>query len=101
MLSVAVRPDVPRNTELVIPVTVTDGDAKEGTAAVTIRATGSTKPLPIVVSQQVTGRAGQQVTADLLQGSSDPVGLGLTVTNVVVTEGAAGVSGGPTCPGRC
>ena len=99
VLSVAVRPDVPRNTELVVPVTVTDGDAKEGTAAVTIRATGSTKPLPIVVSQQVTGRAGQQVTADVLQGSSDPVGLGLTVTNVVVTEGAAGVSGGPDLSG--
>ncbi len=68
--------------------------------ALTVTVTGSRKPLPTVIDQQIAqGRAGVQVSADLLTGSIDPVGLGLTVTSVTVVEGNGGVAAGPTMTG--
>ena len=79
---------------------MTDGDGKDGNAILTVTVTGSTKPLPTVVDQQVEqGRGGVEVAVDMLTGSLDPVGLGLTITGVRIVDGAAGVVAGPTVEG--
>jgi hypothetical protein len=99
-VTVSVQPDVPRGTEVVLPVQVVDGEGRDGKATVTVTVTGSRKPLPTVVDQQIAqGRAEVQVSADLLTGSIDPVGLGLRITSVSVVEGNAGVAAGPTLTG--
>ncbi|SDO40106.1 Fibronectin type III domain-containing protein [Nakamurella panacisegetis] len=100
VLTVTVPLGVPRGTEFTLPVQVTDDQGKIGRAVVTARATGSRKPLATLVSQHISGgRGGVPVTADVLTGSSDPIGLGLTVGSVKVTAGAAGVRSGPTLSG--
>ena len=88
-LALAVRADIPRGTEFELPLSVVDEGGRTGQATVTVTVTGSTLPLPTVLDQQVTqARAGVEVNVDLLAGSIDPIGLGLTVTGLVVTEGA-------------
>ncbi|MET0965919.1 MAG: Ig-like domain-containing protein, partial [Nakamurella sp.] len=96
--TVTVAPDVPRGTVLALPIQVSDGDGRDGKATLTVTVTGSRKPLPTVLDQQIDqGRAGVAVSADLLTGSSDPVGLGLTVGAVSLEEGQ--VAAGPIVTG--
>ena len=96
--TVTVAADVQRGTVLVLPIQVIDGDGRDGKATLTVTVTGSRKPLPTVVDQQIgQGRAGVEVSADLLTGSSDPVGLGLTVGAVTLESGQ--VAAGPTVSG--
>ncbi len=100
-VTVTAAADVPRGTSLDLPIDVTDGDGKTGRGTLTVTVTGSTKPLPTVVDQQVgQGRGGVEVAVDMLTGSFDPVGLGLTVSGVRVLDGAAGIAAGPTVDGR-
>jgi hypothetical protein len=99
-LTLSARADVPRGSRFEVPVRVLDGEGRDGRAVVSITVTGSTLPLPTVLDQQVPqGRAGVEVAVDLLSGSNDPVGLGLTVTGVSVSQGAAGIATGPTLTG--
>lgn len=99
-VTVSAAADVPRGTRVDLPIDVTDGDGKNGRGTLTVTVTGSTKPLPTVVDQQVgQGRGGAPVSVDMLTGSDDPVGLGLTVTGVRVLDGAAGIGTGPTVSG--
>lgn len=99
-VTVTAAADVPRGTRVDLPMDVTDGDGKNGRGTLTVTVTGSTKPLPTVVDQQVgQGRGGAPVSVDMLTGSDDPVGLGLTVTGVRVLDGAAGIGSGPTVAG--
>ena len=99
-LTVAAAPDVARGTQARLPIQVVDGDGRDAKAVLTVTVTGSQKPLATVVDQLVTqGRAGVEVTADMLTGSIDPVGLGLTVTAVSLTQGQGGVSAGPVLSG--
>lgn len=100
VITVTAAADTPRGTRIELPVGVSDGDGKEGKATLTVTVTGSTKPLPTVVDQQV-GQAGGgvEIAVDLLTGSLDPVGLGLSITGVRVVDGAAGVATGPTVSG--
>ena len=99
-VTVTAAADVPRGTRVDLPMDVTDGDGKNGRGTLTVTVTGSTKPLPTVVDQQVgQGRGGAPVSVDMLTGSDDPVGLGLTVTGVRVLDGAAGIGSGPTASG--
>lgn len=100
IVTVTVAADTPRGTRVELPIGVTDGDGKDGNATLTVTVTGSTRPLPTVVDQQVgQGRGGVEVAVDMLTGSLDPVGLGLTITGVRVVDGAAGVATGPTADG--
>ncbi len=100
VVTVAVRPDVPRGTAVQLPIQVVDGDGRDGKAVLTVTVTGSQQPLATVVDQQITGgRAGVEVAADMLTGSFDPIGLGLTVTRMSVAEGVAGISAGPVLTG--
>lgn len=100
ILTVTLAATAGRGTETSVPITVTDGEGRTADAAVTVRATGSRKPLPSVVSQRLDGvLPGQTVTVDLLLGSADPFGLGLTVLEPAVTTGAAGLAAGPTMAG--
>ncbi len=92
---VSAAADVARGSRLELPIEVRDGDGKNGRATLIVSVTGSTKPLATVVDQQIVGRGGTEVSVDLLTGSSDPVGLGLTVGDVQVIEGAAAVAAGP------
>ena len=79
-----------------LPIQVVDGDGRDGKAVLTVTVTGSRQPLATVVDQQIAqGRAGVEVAADMLTGSFDPIGLGLTVTKVSVTEGVGGIAAGP------
>ena len=58
-VTVSVQPDVPRGTELALPIQVVDGDGRDGKASLTVTVTGSRKPLPTVLDQQIAqGRAG-------------------------------------------
>ena len=99
-LTLSARVDVPRGTQFEVPVQVQDGEGRDDQAVVSVTVTGSTLPLPTVLDQQIPqGRAGVEVSLDLLGGSDDPVGLGLTVTGVSVSEGAAGIATGPTLSG--
>lgn len=99
-VTVAAAADVPRGTRVDLPMDVTDGDGKNGRGTLTVTVTGSTKPLPTVVDQLVgQGRGGAPVSVDMLTGSDDPVGLGLTVSGVRVLDGAAGIGSGPTVSG--
>jgi hypothetical protein len=100
VIVVTAAADVPRGTQVALPIQVVDGDGRDGKATLTISVTGSRKPLATVIDQQVAeGRGGVEVTADLLTGSFDPVGLGLTVTGVEVVEGGGGIAAGPTLTG--
>lgn len=100
VLSVSLTATVARGAESTVPIEVTDGDGRTAKASVTVRATGSRKPLPTVVPQRIDGvRPGQPVTADLLLGSADPIGLGLEVSDLTVTTGAAGIATGPELTG--
>ena len=88
VVTVAVRPDVPRGTAVELPIQVVDGDGRDGKAVLTVTVTGSRQPLATVIDQQIAqGRAGVEVAADMLTGSFDPIGLGLTVTKMSVAEG--------------
>lgn len=99
-VTIGAAADVPRGTRVELPMDVTDGDGKNGRGTLTVTVTGSTKPLPTVVDQQVgQGLGGAPVTVDMLTGSDDPVGLGLTVAGVRVLDGAAGIAAGPTVAG--
>ena len=99
-VTVAAAADVPRGTVVTLPMDVTDGDGKNGRGTLTVTVTGSTRPLPTVVDQQVAqGLGGAAVAVDMLTGSDDPVGLGLTVAGARVIEGAAGIAAGPTVSG--
>lgn len=99
-VTVTAAVDVPRGTEVDLPIDVIDGDGKNGRATLTVTVTGSTKPLPTVVDQQVSqSLSGAPVVLDVLTGSDDPVGLGLTVAEVRVLDGVAGVASGPTVSG--
>ncbi|MEP6559636.1 MAG: fibronectin type III domain-containing protein [Nakamurella sp.] len=96
--TVTVAPDVPRGTVLALPIQVIDGEGRDGKATLTVTVTGSRKPLPTVIDQQIDqGRAGVEVAADVLIGSTDPVGLGLTVGAVNLAEGQ--VAAGPIVSG--
>ncbi|MET0863746.1 MAG: fibronectin type III domain-containing protein [Nakamurella sp.] len=96
--TVTVAADVPRGTVLDLPIQVIDGEGRDGKATLTVTVTGSRQPLPTVLDQQIDqGRAGVQVAADLLTGSSDPIGLGLTVGAVTLEQGQ--VSAGPVVTG--
>ena len=100
VVTVAVRPDVPRGTAVELPIQVVDGDGRDGKAVLTVTVTGSRQPLATVLDQQIAeGRAGVEVAADMLTGSFDPIGLGLTVTKVSVTEGVGGIAAGPLLTG--
>lgn len=100
VVTVAAAADVPRGTSVELPIDVVDGDGKNGRGVLTVTVTGSTKPLPTVIDQQVgQGRGGAPVSVDMLTGSDDPVGLGLTVTAARVLGGAAGIGVGPTVSG--
>jgi hypothetical protein len=100
VVAVSVRPDVPRGTTVDLPIQAVDGEGRDGKAVLTVSVTGSRQPLATVVDQQIAqGRAGVEVAADLLTGSFDPIGLGLTVTKVSVTEGVGGVAAGPVLTG--
>ena len=100
VVTVSVRPDVPRGTAVELPIQVVDGDGRDGKAVLTVTVTGSRQPLATVLDQQIAqGRAGVEVTADMLTGSFDPIGLGLTVTKVSVTEGVGGIATGPVLTG--
>ncbi len=99
-VTVTAAVDTPRGTRVDLPIQVVDGDGKDGRGTLSVTVTGSTKPLPTVADQQVRqGRGGIEVSVDLLTGSLDPVGLGLTVTGVRVVAGVAGVASGPTVVG--
>ncbi|MFN8198840.1 MAG: fibronectin type III domain-containing protein [Nakamurella multipartita] len=99
-VTVTAAADAPRGTRIELPIGVSDGDGKQGKATLTVTVTGSTKPLPTVVDQQVgQARGGVEVSVDVLTGSLDPVGLGLTASGVRVVDGAAGVATGPTLTG--
>ena len=99
-VTVTAAADVPRGTRVELPMDVTDGDGKNGRGTLTVTVTGSTRPLPTVVDQQVAqGLGGTPVTVDMLTGSDDPVGLGLTVAGARVLDGAAGIAAGPTVAG--
>lgn len=100
LLTVSVRQGTVRGTEYSVPVTVVDGQGRTGAAVMTVRVTGSRKPRPVIVDAHLTSsRPGVAVRADVLVGSSDPIGLGLTVGRVRVTAGATGVRSGPTLTG--
>lgn len=100
VLTAALSVSTRRGTTFDVPVQVTAGDGQSARTTITVRATGSRKPLPVVVSQQLGDvRPGQAVRFDLLKGSSDPVGGGLRVTKVVPTRGAAGLAAGPDLTG--
>ena len=100
VVSVTAGPDTPRGTVVAVPIRVIDGDGRDGKGVLTVTVTGSRKPLATVVDQQVDqGRAGIEVAADLLTGSFDPIGLGLTVGDLTVAEGAGGIAAGPTLTG--
>lgn len=100
ILTVSIRQGTARGTEFALPVTVIDRQHKTGTAVITLRATGSRKPLAVIVDAHLTSsRPGVPIRADVLVGSADPVGLGLTVGRVQVIAGAAGVRAGPTLTG--
>ncbi len=100
VVTVAVRPDVPRGTTVQLAIQVVDGDGRDGKAVLTVTVTGSRQPLATVIDQQIAqGRAGVEVAADLLTGSFDPIGLGLTVTKVSVAEGVGGIATGPVLTG--
>ena len=99
-LTVAAAPDVARGTQARLPIQVVDGDGRDAKAVLTVTVTGSQKPLATVVDQLVTqGAAGVEVSADMLTCGIDPVGLGLTVTAVSLTQGQGGVSAGPVLSG--
>ena len=77
-----------------------DGDGKIGKATVAVTVTGSRQPLPTVPDQSIEdGRGGVPVAVDMLAGAVDPIGRGLTVSKVTVTDGTAGVLAGPTLDG--
>ncbi len=100
VVTVAVRPDVPRGTSAAIPIEVRDGDGRDGRATLAVTVTGSRLPLPTVPDQQVgQARGGIEVAVDMLTGSSDPVGLGLTVVSATVVDGVGGIAAGPTVDG--
>lgn len=96
VVTVSVQPDVPRGTAVELPIQVVDGDGRDGKAVLTVTVTGSRQPLATAIDQQVAqGRAGVEVSADMLTGSFDPIGLGLTVTGVSVVDGVGGIAAGP------
>jgi hypothetical protein len=100
VLTVTAAPDVPRGTQFRLPIQAVDGDGRDAKAVLTVTVTGSQKPLPTVVDQTVTqGRAGVEVAADMLTGSIDPIGRGLTVSAIAVTQGQTGISAGPALSG--
>lgn len=100
VVTVTVRPDVPRGTELALPIQAVDGEGRDGKAVLTVTVTGSRQPLATVIDQQITeGRAGVEVAADMLTGSFDPIGLGLTIIKVSVPEGIGGIAAGPVVAG--
>ena len=95
-LTVSVATSVHKGTTVPIPISVTDAKGVTVTAAVTVTATGTTKPLPTVGDQTQIGRPGVATSFDVLSGSSDPYGAGLTVLStlkVVQGKGTASLSG--------
>lgn len=100
VLTAAVPITADRGSTVTVPVQVTAGDGQTATTAITVRATGSRQPLPVVSSRRIPdARPGQHLRIDLLEGSSDPIGRGLTVTGVRPTAGAAGLAAGPDLSG--
>ena len=100
VLTVTVPPEVPRGTSVTVPIEVVDGDGKSGKAALAVTVTGSRLPLATVPDQSVEdGRGGVPVAVDMLTGSVDPIGRGLTVSKATALEGAAGALAGPTLDG--
>jgi len=100
-LAVSVDANVPRKTTDSLEVQVADtSTGSTGSAIILLTVTGSRAPLAKVVNPPtVTGRAGIAASADVLVGSSDPIGLGLSVGRLTVAGGTGGISGSPTLTG--
>ena len=95
-LTVAVSNSVKKGSSAQVPISVTDTRGATVTAAVTVTATGTTKPLPTVGDQSQVGRPGVATSFPVLNGSSDPYGTGLTLLpapKVLQGRGSATISG--------
>ncbi len=95
-LTVAVANSVSKGATAQVPISVTDSKGVTVSASVTVTATGTTKPLPTVGDQEEVGRPGVGAQFDVLSGSSDPYGAGLTVLpgpKILQGKGTASLSG--------
>ncbi len=91
-LTVSAGVSAPKGSAGTVELQVHNNAGESAAATMTVTVTGSTKPLPVVGSFTVDGQAGVTTTVDVLAGSVDPVGGGLTVLpDLVVERGAAAV----------
>ncbi|WP_157695396.1 fibronectin type III domain-containing protein [Nakamurella panacisegetis] len=95
-VTVAVAGSVPKGATARVPISVTDVKGATVAAGINVTATGTTKPLPTVSDASQIGKPGVTSTFDVLAGSTDPFGAGLTVQpdpTVLQGKGTVSVSG--------
>ncbi len=81
-LEVSAAVDVETGTEAVVQYTVTDGENEPVLGEVTVRVTASSMPLPTATLDTAVADELEEVSIDVLDNDTDPIGDGLTVVGI-------------------